>query len=112
MKATLAPAHAAAPNSDDRTYLPQYSLPQILGVWVAVTAPMAVLAWVVAPWAGHHIGGRDPFIQSLMLSFIAGLLWMLALVLLLVRHEQGSLAWPVVRDALWLRAPRNPRTKQ
>src|SRR3954453_4870210 len=35
---------------------------------------------------------------------------MLALVLFLVRREQGSLAWPRVRDALWLRAPRDPRT--
>jgi membrane protease YdiL (CAAX protease family) len=111
MKATIAPARAAAPN-DDRAELPQYSLLQILGVWVGVTAPMAVLAWVVAPWASHHIGGRDPFIQSLMLCFVAGLLWMLALVLLLVRKEQRSLASPAVRDALWLRAPRNPRTKQ
>jgi uncharacterized protein len=28
----------------------------------------------------------------------------------LVRREQGTLRWPVVRDALWLRAPRAPRT--
>ena len=28
----------------------------------------------------------------------------------LVRREQGSLRWPVVRDALWLRSPRAPRT--
>ena len=30
------------------------------------------------------------------------------LVLALVRREQGSLAWPRVRDALWLQAPRDP----
>jgi uncharacterized protein len=111
MRTTTATARGPA-STGDRADLPQYSLPQILGVWVAVTAPMAVLAWIATPWASHHIGGRDPFIQALLLSFLAGLLWMLALVLILVRREQGSLAWPVVRDALWLRAPRDPRTKR
>jgi membrane protease YdiL (CAAX protease family) len=32
------------------------------------------------------------------------------MVLFLVRREQGSLAWPRVRDALWLRAPQDPKT--
>ena len=31
---------------------------------------------------------------------------------LLVRREQGSLAWPRVRDALWLRPPRDPKSKR
>lgn len=30
--------------------------------------------------------------------------------LLLVRVEQGSLRWSVVRSALWLRAPMDPNT--
>jgi hypothetical protein len=36
--------------------------------------------------------------------------WQFVLVLLLVRREQGSLRWPVVKHALWLRAPQSPRT--
>src|SRR3954447_22312348 len=88
---------------------PQYSVRRILSVWGAATVPMAVLAWVVAPWLGDRIGGPDPFIDALLICFNVGLLWMLALVLILVRREQGSLAWPRVRDALWLRAPRAPR---
>ena len=91
---------------------PQYSLRQVLAVWAAASAPMAVLGWLVAPWMSHHIGGRDPFIDSLLISFNLGLLWMLALVLGLVRREQGSWSWPLVRDALWLRAPRDPKTKR
>jgi membrane protease YdiL (CAAX protease family) len=85
---------------------------QVLGLWLAATAPMGILGWVVAPWMGHHIGGRDPFIDALLICFNVGLLWMLALVLIAVRREQGTLAWRVVRDALWLRAPRDPRTKR
>ncbi len=32
----------------------QYSLPKILGIWASVTAPMAVLAFVVAPAIMPH----------------------------------------------------------
>jgi membrane protease YdiL (CAAX protease family) len=88
----------------------QYSLAKILGVWAAAAIPMGLLAWIVAPWLSDQIGGRDPFIESLLICFNAGLLWQLAMVLFLVRREQGSLAWPRVRDALWLRAPQDPKT--
>jgi CAAX protease family protein len=95
----------------DRTQLPQYSLRQILGVWAAATIPMSVLGWIIGPWLSHHIDGRDPFIDSLLICFNAGLAWMVVLVMILVRREQGSLAWPRVRDALWLRAPQDPKTR-
>jgi hypothetical protein len=57
--------------------LSQYSTRQILAVWGAVTAPMSILGWVVAPWMSGWIGGRDPFIDSLLICFNVGLLWML-----------------------------------
>jgi uncharacterized protein len=94
----------------DADALPQYSKAQIAGIWFAVTAPMAVLAWVVAPWLGDRIGGSGGFVDALLICFDVGLLWMVALVLILVRREQGSLAWPRVRHALWLRAPQDPKT--
>jgi hypothetical protein len=67
----------------------QYSLPQILGVWAAVTIPMSVLSWIVTPWLSHRLGSRDPFIDALLICFNVGLLWMITLVLILVRREQG-----------------------
>jgi uncharacterized protein len=45
-----------------------------------------------------------------VLALTTGLVWQFVLVLVLVRREQGSLRWPVVKDALWLHAPRSPRT--
>jgi uncharacterized protein len=95
-----------------RSELPQYSLHQIVGVWAAVTVPMGLLAWVVAPWLSHWIPTRDPFIDSLLICLNVGLLWMLALVLLLIRRQQGSLSWLHVRDGLWLRSPRDPETRR
>jgi membrane protease YdiL (CAAX protease family) len=112
MTANVAPSRRAATTDDHPRDLPQYSLRRVLGLWAAVTAPMGILAWVVAPWMSHHLTSRDPFIDALLICFNVGLLWMLALVLIAVRREQGSLAWPVVRDALWLRAPRDPNTKR
>jgi uncharacterized protein len=84
----------------------QYTLAQIVAVWVAVTAPMAILAWFVVPWLSHSFGGREPLVEAILLCFAAGLLWMLVVTLLLVRREQGGLGWPLVRDGLRLRPPR------
>ena len=111
---TSTASHPTAPRTTgaeiDRTQLPQYSLRRILGVWAAATIPMSILGWIVAPWLSHHLNSRDPFIDALLLCFNAGLIWMIVLVLILVRREQGSLAWPHVRDALWLRAPKDPKS--
>src|SRR3954447_25187781 len=90
--------------------LPQYSRAQVFGIWAAVTVTMSVLGWGVTPRLADHLHTRDPFIDSLLICFDLGLVLMLALVAVLVRRERGSLSWPNVRDGLWLRAPRSPRT--
>jgi uncharacterized protein len=79
-------------------------------VWVAAAVPMGVLAWVVAPWLRDQLGGDDPFAQALLICITAGLVWQFILVLILVRHELGGLEWSRVRYALWLRAPRDPKS--
>jgi hypothetical protein len=96
----------------DRTQLPQYSVAQVLGMWAAATVPMSVLAWVVAPWLSDRLGGPEPLGGALLICFNAGLIWILALTLIMVRREQGSLEWPRLRDALWLRPPQDPATRR
>jgi membrane protease YdiL (CAAX protease family) len=71
---------------------------------------MAVLAWIVAPWLRDQLGGAEPLGQALLICLTAGLIWQFVLVLILVRRELGSLEWPRVRDALWLRPPRDPKS--
>jgi membrane protease YdiL (CAAX protease family) len=88
----------------------QYSRKQILGVWAAATVPMGVLAWIVAPWLGGRLGGGAPLAQALIICLTLGLVWQFALTTILVRRETGTFRWSRVRDALWLRAPRNPKT--
>jgi membrane protease YdiL (CAAX protease family) len=88
----------------------QYSLAQILAVWAAAAVPMGVLAWVVAPWLRDQLGGDEPLAQALLICLTAGLVWQFVLVLILTRRELGGLQWSRVREALWLRPPRDPRT--
>lgn len=90
--------------------IPQWSRRAILGTWAAAALPMAALAWLIAPWLAHTLDGPSAWPRALILALTAGLIWQFAVVLILVRREQGSLGWPVVQDALWLRAPRRPRT--
>jgi uncharacterized protein len=96
---------------DDRyAAVRQYSLAQILGVWAAAAVPMGLLAWVVAPWLRDQLGGDEPLAQALLICLTVGLIWQFVLVLILTRREVGGLQWSRVRDALWLRAPRDPKT--
>ena len=101
------------PNIDDRyAAVRQYSLAQIIGVWAAAAIPMGLLAWVFAPLLRDQLGGNEPLAKSLLILLTAGLIWQFFLVLILVRWELGSLEWPRVRDALWLRPPRDPKTRR
>jgi uncharacterized protein len=90
----------------------QYSLAQILAVWAAAAIPMGVLAWIVAPLLRDQLGGPEPLMQALLICLTAGLIWQFVLVGILIRRELGGLEWSRVRNALWLRAPRDPKTRR
>ena len=102
------PAFPPPPPTD--VPIPQLTRRGVLGVWAAATAPMGLLAWVVAPLVAERLSGPGALARALMAALTAGLIWQFVLVVVLVRREQGTLRWPVVREALWLRAPRDPRT--
>jgi uncharacterized protein len=90
----------------------QYSIGQILGVWAAAALPMAVLAWVVAAALEDNFSGTGnvPMFKALILLLTAGMAWQFVLVALLIWHEQRTFRWSVVREALWLRSPKSPKT--
>jgi uncharacterized protein len=88
----------------------QYSLAKILGIWAAAALPMGALAWVVAPRLAGQFDGSAPLIRTLLALLTIGLIWQFALVMVLVYRERGSLRWSVLKDALWLSAPRSPKT--
>jgi len=90
--------------------LPQYSLRRVLGTWAAAALPMAALAWVVAPRLAAAFEGPSAWFRAIILCLTAGLVWQCALVVILIRREQGSLSWPTLKEALWLRAPSSAQT--
>lgn len=90
--------------------IPQYSKGRVLGVWAMAALPMGFLAWVVAPIVASFLDGPMPLIRTLIPAIALGLTWQFLLVLWLVRREQGTLRWAVLREALWLRAPVSPVT--
>ena len=83
---------------------------KILGIWAAAALPMATLAWVVAPWLAGRLGGPVALARALLALLTVGLIWQFVLVMLLIHRERGSLRWAVLKDALWLQAPRSPTT--
>jgi uncharacterized protein len=89
---------------------PQLKLGGIIAVWAAAALPMAALAWLVAPLLADRMSGPSSLPRALVITLTAGLVWQFALVLGLVAREQRTLRWSVLREALWLRAPRAPRT--
>jgi uncharacterized protein len=99
------PAHSAVPRP-----IRQLSAAGVAGVWAAAAVPMGLLSWVVAPRIADSLSGPAPLVQALIIALSAGLIWQFALVLGLVYREQRTLRWPVVREVLWLRAPRDPRS--
>ena len=70
----------------------------------------AALAWVVAPWLADRLTGPAPMARSLITLLAVGLVWQFVMVMWLVRREQGTLRWSVVREALWLKPPTSPKT--
>lgn len=92
------------------TTIRQLTLTGVVAVWAAAALPMAALAWVIAPLLVAGSNSPSALAQSLILLLTIGLVWQFVLVVLLVFEEQRTLRWAVVREVLWLRAPRNPRT--
>lgn len=103
---------AARLPDDPVVVVPQYGRGAVLAVWAAAALPMAALSWLAAPALADRLTGPGyvPMVQALLVCLTLGLVWQFVLVVVLVRREQGSLRWPVVRDALWLRSPRSPKS--
>ena len=88
----------------------QYTLWQILGIWVLVALPMALLAWVVAPAVIPY----SPFAPGITvwMLLIAGMTWQFVVSLVIIYRELGTLRWSAIRQRCWLQTPRDPKTDQ
>ena len=109
---TEAAAPSRADAADSSIAIPQLGKRAILKVWAAAALPMAALAWILAPLLADRFSGDGhvPMAKALFVSLTIGLVWQFVLVAVLVRREQGTLRYAMIREALWLRSPRSPRS--
>jgi membrane protease YdiL (CAAX protease family) len=105
---TLTPSIDPTPAAPAVT-VTQYSRRAIYAIWAAAAIPMAVLSWIVAPAIADGSGAAS-LARPLIASMAVGLVWQFVLVAGLVGYEQRSLRWSRVKEALWLRSPRSPKT--
>jgi membrane protease YdiL (CAAX protease family) len=90
--------------------VPTWNRRTVLAVWAAAALPMGLLSWFAAPLLARAWSGPTALPRALILCLTAGLIWQFVLILVVLRREQGTLRWPVVKAALWLNGPLNRRT--
>ena len=88
----------------------QYTLWQILGIWLVGSSPMWLLAWVVAPVLLPY-SPLKPLITYWLLM-IAGMVWQFVVSIVIIFRELGTLRWSAIRQRTWLQAPHDPKTDQ
>ena len=108
----LTTTHARVDAEASTVEIPQLTRRAILAIWAAAALPMAALSWLVAPVLADQFAGDGvvPMAKALIVCLTVGLVWQFLLVAVLVRREQRTLRWSTVREALWLRSPRSPRS--
>lgn len=86
----------------------QYSLLRILAIWASVTAPMALLAFVVVP----AIVPRTSLHPGLVhwMAMVVGMVWQFVVSLVVLYRELGTLRWQVVKQRIQWNGPLDPAT--
>ena len=90
----------------------QYSLPRIVSIWAAAALPMWFLGWIVAPALAAATGAQSIVAVAVTRFGVltVGLMWLVALSVILVFMEEGNVRWTTLRRRLRLNGPRDPRT--
>ena len=97
------PAPDGAPERSD-----QYSLTKILMIWASVTAPMAVLAFVVAPAVTPHTTIHPGLVYWILM--VVGMAWQFVVSLAVLHRELGGLQWAAVKTRIRWNRPLDPAT--
>jgi membrane protease YdiL (CAAX protease family) len=88
----------------------QYTLGKILGLWLAVSAPMGIMTWIVFPALKNKVN-LHPGVFLWVLMIIA-LMWEVFLSFALLYRETGTLNLGIIRERTWRQKPRDPMTGQ
>lgn len=87
----------------------QYTLWQILGIWLAVAVPMGLLGWVAYPALSAGLPPLDAGLLRMKLITI-GLVWQFVLAMIILYHEEGNIRLGTISRRFWLNHPKSAPT--
>ncbi len=87
----------------------QYTLWQILGIWLAGGALLWFFAWVVHPALSQELSPVDRGLLWMKLNLI-GLVWQFVLSMLILYREEGNIRISTICRRFWLNNPVSPKT--
>ena len=89
----------------------QYTLSQIVAIWLAAGAPMWILGWLVYPALIGELTAVDAGLLRIKLLTV-GLIWQFVLAMLILYREEGNIRLSTIRRRFWLNSPVSPKTGQ
>lgn len=87
----------------------QYTIWQILGIWLAAGAPMWLLGWVAFPALSAGLSPLEAGLLRIKLLTI-GMIWQFVLALIILYREEGDIRLRVIRRRFWLNHPISAKT--
>ncbi len=89
----------------------QYTLSQILSIWLAAGTPMWLLGWVAYPVLSAGLLPVEAGLLRIKLMTV-GLIWQFVLALIILYTEEGNIRLRTIRRRFWLNHPVSPKTGQ
>ena len=87
----------------------QYTLWQIIGIWLAGGAPMWLLGWIVYPAMSVGLLPVDAGLRRMKLLTV-GLIWQFVLAMIILYREEGDIWLSTISRRFWLNHPVSPKT--
>jgi CAAX protease family protein len=87
----------------------QYTLWQILGIWLVGSAPMWILGWMIYPVLSQNLSMVDAGLLRMKLLTI-GLIWQFVFSMIILYREEGNIKLSTIRRRFWLNGPLSPKT--
>ena len=115
MRITLEKSKPEMTQGNDRLALAresnQYSLAQILTIWLAGSALMWIMGWVIYPALSRNVSVVDAGLLRMKLLTV-GLIWQFVLSMIILYLEEGNLRLATICQRFWLTAPISPKSRQ
>ena len=87
----------------------QYTLWQVLGIWLAAGAPMWLLGWVAYPAMSADLAQMDAGLLRMKLLAV-GLIWQFVLAMIILYREEGNIRLGTISRRFWLTHPKSARS--